>query len=122
MDTSRQDSIGLLGSIEPDTISHAIMPETTEELPAEWLKGEIIPCGTFHVATQARVPSAEELALLDDIILGLGSAKNQTTPVHLVIWLDTKGCLETEAYSVRNGQTVPIPLLMLEDGQTRWIS
>lgn len=115
--------IGLIGSLHPDTIDHALLTGNlqNDRIAAacdHWHKAGITPCGTFSVAANANAPDRQQIEQLNRMLMQHCSTAADCCTVHLLVSLNIEGCLETQAFGLDNGHVAAIPLMLLEDGQT----
>lgn len=81
-----------------------------------WRTQGILPCGAYFIS-DIFPPSAGELEAYE---AALGNAFPELVArrlTHIVLKLNTAGCLEAFAFSLAGGKACPIPLTLLEDGQ-----
>jgi len=121
--SSQENSMGLLGIKNNLSIDSAIMilsfqSQNIAPVAAQWQKENIALCGIFHNQPMHASQMQNHEAMLQTHF----NHDSNTPLIHLQIISDTKGCLESQAWTLEDNQAVKIPLLLLEDGQHQQIS
>lgn len=123
LDGSGNACTGVIGCRHNGIISHAVVvsdmqPDALITACNNWQQQGISPCGTFSASDESDTPDLEEVAELHTLLRQTCRHSSTGEALHLLVSLNTKGCLETQAFRLEEGQVVTIPLVLLEDGQT----
>lgn len=122
--SEREDTcIGLIGCHQNGVISHAVLlheMQTDALIKAcnSWREKGISPCGTFSASNERDTLDPETIETLNSLLRQACRESTGDDLLHLLVSLNTKGCLETQAFRLEENRVVAIPLVLLEDGQT----
>jgi len=87
-----------------------------QHIADEWRDADISISGTYFTGT-GEVPDISELKKFENALTEKLPTLSSTPFTHLVLMLNTAGCLEAFAYRIDNGSLLPITLVLEEDGQ-----
>ena len=121
--SSQENTMGLLGSTDGITIDSATLitlcqPQKIAVIAEQWAKENLALCGVFHCTPF----HAENMQQYENQLKTQFHLCTKIPFIHLNIIFNTKGCLESEAWVLKQGKAVQIPLLLLEDGQPQQMS
>jgi hypothetical protein len=90
-----------------------------QHITEQWRACGITQCGTFFTTTNGEAPAILELEQFEAVLKREVPELAETPITHLALILNKAGCLEVFAYQIYQGLTVPVTLILEEDGQQR---
>ncbi len=85
-----------------------------KQVSQTWQDNQIVLSGVYQCAR----PTISAMKNTEKLLSPHFKQHDNMPFIHLNISFDTKGVLESEAWILKNGQAIQIPMLLTEDGQT----